>query len=445
MQSHSFNRQRAGYQTAMDAQDIKFGAIRVTNMKALLREADGNIPALAIAVDMSPQRLRDALDGLSPIGRELAMHIENALGLAPSWLDHKASERPEVTAEAAARIRAAVNGEDILRDEEGSDVTVHQEVKIPETGDSASSAAAQPETTSEGLFGRARKRIARKQPVVAVKAQRRVEGVSDDDEGAGFVFGEESGELKTAADSGEVKAEDGAANAASAPSAPRRGRRPGQISISPELQALRLERVRELTSQPGSKARLCRLMGMPDSYVSHLVAGRRTITDSIAEKLVEALKLPKDYFALDGSSIESPQALIQDLTADKSAKPVVVKVSKTIVQDTPIRTGAQKSTMPNAAELAATTKLEAPATPSPEVGTKEHLDGDVATLASVQARAAKPAAEHRPITQASAATKVDVALTAAINAMLNRAVIEGKLDNRRATEVLRVLAEALDS
>lgn len=83
-------------------EEQKKTGVRVRALRILLQQAEGNIPALALAVGLGTQRVRDALDGILPLGPEMAAHIEHTCHLPGAWLDHPETELP-----ARAKTRSA--------------------------------------------------------------------------------------------------------------------------------------------------------------------------------------------------------------------------------------------------------------------------------------------------------------------------------------------------
>lgn len=83
----------------------------------------------------------------------------------------------------------------------------------------------------------------------------------------------------------------------------RRGRKAGVKTVSAGLEEKRRAWLSFATQGKGQKMHLCRLLGAPDSFVSHLLAGRRTFTDGITRRIEEVLHLEPGYIdAATGSS-----------------------------------------------------------------------------------------------------------------------------------------------
>lgn len=71
----------------------------------------------------------------------------------------------------------------------------------------------------------------------------------------------------------------------------RRGRKRGVKTVSEAVEHHRRLWLSKLTQEKGKNAELCHLLKVPDSFVSHLTAGRRTFTDAITSKLESVLGL----------------------------------------------------------------------------------------------------------------------------------------------------------
>jgi hypothetical protein len=69
-----------------------------------------------------------------------------------------------------------------------------------------------------------------------------------------------------------------------------RGRKPGQ-TVTDEICNQRRAWLYRCTRQPGKKVTLSKMLSAPDSFVSHLLAGRRTFTDSITRHFEAVLGL----------------------------------------------------------------------------------------------------------------------------------------------------------
>lgn len=73
----------------------------------------------------------------------------------------------------------------------------------------------------------------------------------------------------------------------------RRGRKLGVKTVSAVVEQQRQAWLRRVTQEKGKNIQLCQLLRVPDSFVSHLTAGRRTFTDSIVERIEQVMQLPK--------------------------------------------------------------------------------------------------------------------------------------------------------
>lgn len=72
----------------------------------------------------------------------------------------------------------------------------------------------------------------------------------------------------------------------------RRGRKQGVKTVSDVVEQHRRAWLCQVTKEKGKNIELCRLLQVPDSFVSHLTAGRRTFTNAIVERIETVLKLP---------------------------------------------------------------------------------------------------------------------------------------------------------
>lgn len=73
----------------------------------------------------------------------------------------------------------------------------------------------------------------------------------------------------------------------------RRGRKLGVKTVSDVVEQQRQAWLRRVTQEKGKNIQLCQLLRVPDSFVSHLTAGRRTFTDSIVERIEQVMHLPR--------------------------------------------------------------------------------------------------------------------------------------------------------
>jgi len=72
-----------------------------------------------------------------------------------------------------------------------------------------------------------------------------------------------------------------------------RGRLPGVKTVSFEMEERRVGWLKNHLDKPGKKAELGRLLCASDSFVSHLLAGRRTFTDALCHKIEDAIGLAR--------------------------------------------------------------------------------------------------------------------------------------------------------
>lgn len=71
----------------------------------------------------------------------------------------------------------------------------------------------------------------------------------------------------------------------------KRGRRPGVKTVSAETNERRRQWLLAVMEPPGANEELCRLLAAPDSFISHLLSGRRTFTDALARRIEAVLGL----------------------------------------------------------------------------------------------------------------------------------------------------------
>jgi hypothetical protein len=96
-----------------------------------------------------------------------------------------------------------------------------------------------------------------------------------------------------------------------------RGRRPGVRTVPDTVTARRAKWLRNFTKTPGMNMKLCCLLEASDSFVSHLLAGRRTFTNRIAEKIEQVL-------GLESGTIDSEASA----STDGVFQPVVPEIEK---------------------------------------------------------------------------------------------------------------------
>lgn len=98
----------------------------------------------------------------------------------------------------------------------------------------------------------------------------------------------------------------------------KRGRRLGVKTVSSATNEHRRQWLLAVMVQPGANAELCRLLDAPDSFVSHLISGRRTFTNALARRIELVLGLTSG--AIDEGI--SPRPIVQqrdiaDFTPDR--------------------------------------------------------------------------------------------------------------------------------
>ena len=75
--------------------------------------------------------------------------------------------------------------------------------------------------------------------------------------------------------------------------AAKRGRKPGVKTVTIDLNEHRRNWLASNLRLPGANAELGRMLGATDSFLSHLLAGRRTFTNAITERIENVLGLDK--------------------------------------------------------------------------------------------------------------------------------------------------------
>jgi hypothetical protein len=80
----------------------------------------------------------------------------------------------------------------------------------------------------------------------------------------------------------------------------KRGRKPGVKTVTRDKEEHRRAWLASAMTRRGANAELCCLLQAPDSFVSHLVSGRRTFTDAITARIEDVLGLTRG--AIDASS-----------------------------------------------------------------------------------------------------------------------------------------------
>ncbi|UCV23595.1 hypothetical protein [Ferribacterium limneticum] len=86
----------------------------------------------------------------------------------------------------------------------------------------------------------------------------------------------------------------------------KRGRRPGVKTVSPETNQRRRQWLLAVMESPCANAELCRQLEAPDSFVSHLLSGRRTFTNALARRIEAVLGLTSG--AIDAAMFPRPIA-----------------------------------------------------------------------------------------------------------------------------------------
>lgn len=94
-----------------------------------------------------------------------------------------------------------------------------------------------------------------------------------------------------------------------------RGRRPGIKTVSSATNEHRRQWLLAVMVQPGANAELCRVLEAPDSFVSHLMSGRRTFTDALARRIELVLGLASG--AIDAGVFPRPIVPLRDVDDTK--------------------------------------------------------------------------------------------------------------------------------
>jgi plasmid maintenance system antidote protein VapI len=86
-----------------------------------------------------------------------------------------------------------------------------------------------------------------------------------------------------------------------------RGRKPGVRTVSDAVCNKRRGWLSYYTREPGKKSKLGKMLQAPDSFISHLLAGRRTFTDNITCRIEEVLGLTPG--TIDASDVVAATAV----------------------------------------------------------------------------------------------------------------------------------------
>ena len=189
---------------------------------------------------------------MDSLGPEMSAHIEHTCHLPGAWLDHPDTELP---ARAKQRIQKALNGDDLDDDDYEEEAAA---APAPVAQPAAAPAVAQEQDS--GL------RVVQQTPVIKVRRRRTTQAE----------------ELAPVAPPALAVAQPSLPEVpeptAEQVQAPRRGRKAGIKSVDTSLDTHRREWLVAITQPKGSKSQLCRLLQAPDSFVAHLLSGRRTFT-----------------------------------------------------------------------------------------------------------------------------------------------------------------------
>lgn len=108
-----------------------------------------------------------------------------------------------------------------------------------------------------------------------------------------------------------------------------RGRRPGIKTVSSETNEHRRQWLLAVMVQPGANAELCRLLEAPDSFVSHLLSGRRTFTDALARRIELVLGLTSG--AIDAGKFPRPIVPQRDIDDSKPERVLDDSIGKALL------------------------------------------------------------------------------------------------------------------
>lgn len=434
-------------------EEQKKTGVRVRALRILLQEADGNIPALALAVGLGTQRVRDALEGVLPLGPEMAAHIEHSCHLPGAWLDHPDSP---LTDKAKARIARALNGEDL--DDEDDGYEEQASVAAPAAPVVVAEAAVQQAVTPAIAVEEQGLRVVKQTPVITVRKRR-----TSHAEVLAPIAPPEL--VPVPIQPTAPSATDAVTSTADTQQPARRGRKAGVKSVASTTEDNRRAWLTHVTTPKGTKSQLCRLLQAPDSFVAHLLSGRRTFTDKITEKI--ELSMGLEPGTIDGwtpgaatPAPEMPSSPIPvSTTADSIAK-AVETMAELIKPAAPVKAEAPAAApvvaaapAPEAVRAPAPAKKAAPkastptstATPAPEKVVSAPVAATPAPApAPVSAPTPAPAPTPVKAVEAPANGTLDAALQSALTSLLNRVITEGKLNNQGAVRLLQELALLLD-
>ncbi len=462
-------------------EEQKKTGVRVRALRILLQQAEGNIPALALAVGLGTQRVRDALDGVLPLGPEMAAHIEHTCHLPGAWLDHPETELP---ARSKTRIAKALNGDDLDDDDyeeedqaPAASVAPVQPTAVNTLSVPATEAVLAVPAKSEEPAGL---RVVKQTPVITVRRRRTSQA-----EELAPVAPANLVEVPTCVTAEPTPAVVGAEPAQQV----RRGRKAGVKSVDSTMEDTRRAWLTHVTTPKGTKSQLCRLLQAPDSFVAHLLSGRRTFTDKITEKIELVMGLAEgtiDGWAPDNAavpvmpvsampvsaaaadiakavttlaSLVTPAATSAVAPEPKAETPVqapapiepAAPVAKQKTAKTPVAKATPPADTAKPAIARATPKVSAPlAAEAPKAATPVEKEVPAPVAVTPTPREVPAFLAVAPVVEASQAalvaskSKLDASLQAALKSMLTRVIEEGKLNNQGAVRLLQELALLVD-
>lgn len=410
-------------------EEQKKTGVRARALQMLLDVAEGNVPALSLAVGLGTQRVHQALEGLMPLGPEMAAHIEVTCGLPGNWLDNPTTPVPE---EATKRIKRALHGENFSEDDD----------ELTSATPVAEAQAALPTTESGGL------RVVEQPPVITVRRRRTTQ--------AEVLAPVASPELNVVSAAVETTVPASSESEQQQQQPVRRGRKAGVKSVTEHIELARRAWLDKATQAKGSKSQLCRLLQAPDSFVAHLLSGRRTFTDKITEKIEIVMGLEPGTIDKATPEASAPQMPASAMPVSASADEITQAVGTLTALVLPAATTAvEPEAAPAEPEVVseAQVKVEPTETASDVPEKKPEPIHAVKVLESVPAPApvlevpmetAPPVVVSPSNAAPTPHTRLDAALESALKSLLNRVIVEDRLTNQAAVRLLQELAQLVD-
>ena len=112
--------------------------------------------------------------------------------------------------------------------------------------------------------------------------------------------------------------------------AAKRGRKPGVKTVPIDLNEHRRNWLASTLRLPGTNAELCRMLGATDSFLSHLLAGRRTFTNAITERIESVLGLEKG--TIDGGTAVTLKSASVGFVAASTKKKLNPVLERTLTE-----------------------------------------------------------------------------------------------------------------